>query len=126
MGWTTKPSEFKFTAISDAEKLTKKIASDTLQEVITRSPVDTGAYRANHRVSIDMQDRSSNANDVSVSATLSAGMAQIVTLRLGNTLYVQNNISYGIDLENGSSQQAPLGVYKLAFLSITNRYRGKT
>ena len=123
MGWSNRPSNFKFTVTKDAEDLTKKIAIDTLQQVITRSPVDTGAYRANHRVSVNQKDMTSDVNEVSVAKAQFDALDKIATLKLGGILYVQNNLPYGMALENGhSKQQAPLGVYKLAFLSITAKY----
>ena len=92
--------------------------------MITRSPVDTGAYRNSHRVSLNSADKSqvpigTNKNG---SEALADGAAKIATLKLGGMLYVQNNLPYGMKLENGHSKQAPLGVYKLAFLSIVAKY----
>ena len=124
MGWSSRPSNFKFTVTKDAEDLTKKIAIDTLQQVITRSPVDTGAYRNSHRVSLNSADNSQVPIGTSKSGSeaLADGAAKIATLKLGGMLYVQNNLPYGMKLENGHSKQAPLGVYKLAFLSIVAKY----
>ncbi|MEI2416216.1 hypothetical protein V8Z80_08530 [Orrella sp. JC864] len=96
----------------------KVITSDALQAVISGSPVDTGAYKGNHKVSLDGEDLSSDplAADPSGQDTLARGEAVIGQI---DTAYgyavVQNNIAYAQRLEDGHSQRAPSGIYGPAF-----------
>ena len=46
------------------------------------------------------------------------------SLKLGNLIYIQNNKAYGPRLENGWSDQAPLGIYSTTFTYITQKYGG--
>jgi len=131
MAWKNKPSNFSFNIKADAEKLIKNIAGDVLQTVITGSPVDSGAFRSNHIVSIDTPDLSTspiNGNTAPRGTldqqTFSKGAAQILKARLGNLVYIQNNLPYAMKLEEGNSEQAREGIYSLAFLSVKEKYGG--
>ncbi|EKL52142.1 hypothetical protein ACIN5180_1199 [Acinetobacter baumannii OIFC180] len=55
MGWKgKKPTEFSFDVSKAAEDQVKHIVMDTVQSLVNLSPVDTGAYRASHIVSLDL------------------------------------------------------------------------
>ena len=123
MTWNNKPSSFSLQLISEADALTKKITGEMLQQVITRSPVDTSAYRSNHRVSIGSVDKSFDVNDTGNDA-LSKGIRTIQAGGgLGKIVYISNSLPYAVFLEDGGSQQAPQGIYSLSFLSVVSKYR---
>lgn len=123
MTWNNRPSNFTLQLLSEADDLTKKITGDMLQQVVTRSPVDTGAYRSNHRVSIGNVDTSYDVSDTSNGA-ISKGIRTIQAGGgLGKIVHVSNSLPYALKLENGHSGQAPQGVYSLAFLSVVSKYR---
>ena len=123
MTWNNQPSDFTLQLLSEADDLTKKITGDMLQQVVTRSPVDTGAYRSNHRVSIGNVDTSYDASDTSNGA-ISKGIRTIQAGGgLGKVVHVSNSLPYAVRLENGWSQQAPLGVYALSFMNVVNKYK---
>ena len=57
MAWNgLRPSQFTLQVLRDGSELQRKITAAMLQGVILRSPVDTGAFRGNHRVSIGSVD----------------------------------------------------------------------
>ncbi|MBF7705616.1 hypothetical protein CUQ99_19325, partial [Acinetobacter baumannii] len=57
MGWKgKKPSSFSLDVSKAAEDHVKHIVMDTVQSLVNLSPVDTGAYRASHIVSIGSGD----------------------------------------------------------------------
>ena len=57
MGWKgVKPTSFSFEVEKQADEHVKKITMDTVQSLVVSSPVDTGAYRASHIVSIGSGD----------------------------------------------------------------------
>lgn len=123
MTWRNKPSNFSLSLLSEADTLTKKITGEMLQQVITRSPVHTGAYRQNHRVSVGNVDTSYDPNDTG-NDSLTKGIRTIQSVGgLGKVVHISNSLPYAVRLENGWSQQAPLGVYSLSFMSVVGKYR---
>ena len=121
-GWKNSPRNFGLKCLKDADNLTKKITGDMLQQVIVRSPVSTGAFRGNHRVGIGKVDP--NANNADTSNPLQKGLATIQSSGgLGKLILISNSLPYAIRLENGYSQQAPLGIYSLSFMSVVSKYK---
>lgn len=147
MAWKgTKPTDFILQVTKDAEKLVKDIAIDTIQMLATQSPVDTGAYRFSHIVSINSPDYShKEINGDPVPTALS----KIVGFQLGSVIYIQNNSPYAgviefggypnppkkgswnkkakryeIKSSGGYSMQAPKGVYTVTFNYIVQKYGG--
>lgn len=128
MAWKgTRPTAFADTIASDVGKKTRAAALQALSGVIERSPVDTGAFRGNNRVSIGQRDNGYDleATDKSGGAALSAGSG-IISSTLGapfTVIYVQNNLPYAEVLERGSSTQAPQGVFDVTFQSLIEASR---
>lgn len=122
MGWKgKKPTDFIFDVTKSEEDKVKKITMDAIQSLVVLSPVDTGAYRASHIVSIGSGDygvRGSETNAVQDAAI------QAVKFKLGNLVYIQNNQPYAKRLENGWSDQAPQGIYNTTFNYISQKYGG--
>lgn len=140
MSWTNKPSAFTKTIEADLTKKQKDIVIDALQGVVLQSPVDTGAYRASHRVSINQADQSFNKadRDKSGSSTISKGTSVLSRLVPYSTVYIQTNAPYANKIEfggfttkaetekttGGYSKQAPQGVYSTTFNYIAQKYGG--
>ncbi|QQN40330.1 hypothetical protein [Acinetobacter sp. CS-2] len=123
MSWTNKPTNFALNVLKDADDHLKKIVGDTLQQVITRSPVMDGEFRASHKVTLDsLQTTYEKGFDLSGGTTLAEGLKVASTAKIGGLVYIQTLSPYGDKLENGWSQQAPLGVFALAFQSVANKY----
>lgn len=125
MGWKGKtPTDFGLSFLAKADEEVKKITADTLQQVIVRSPVDTGEYRGSHKVSIGKPDNNyEEVLDTSGNTALMRGLRVIALAKLGDIVFVQTTSKYGIKLEDGHSQQAPLGIYALTFQYIANKYK---
>lgn len=126
MAWEgTKPTAFIRVVEGDLVDKRKVITSDALQAVISGSPVDTGAYKGSHRVSLDSEDLGANLDELDPSGqeTLAKGEAVIGQIE---TPYgyasVQTNIAYGQELEHGHSQQAAQGVYGPAFEAVRAKH----
>ncbi|HAV3007264.1 TPA: HK97 gp10 family phage protein [Acinetobacter baumannii] len=122
MGWKgKKPTSFSLEVSKAAEDHVKHIVMDTVQSLVNLSPVDTGAYRASHIISIGSDDygvRGPETNAVQDAAI------KVVKIKLGNLVYIQNNQPYAERLENGWSDQAPQGIYGLTFNFISQKYGG--
>lgn len=124
MGWKNKPSNFALDVLKTADDHLKKIVGETLQQVVTRSPVMDGEFRASHKVTLDSpQNTYEKGFDLSGSTTLAEGLKVASTAKIGGLVYIQTLSPYGTRLENGWSQQAPNGVYALSFQSVVSKYK---
>lgn len=122
MGWKgKKPTSFSLEVSKAAEDHVKHIVMDTVQSLVNLSPVDTGAYRASHIVSVGSGDY--GVREPTTNAVQDAAI-QAVKIKLGSLIYIQNNQPYAERLENGWSDQAPLGIYSTTFTYITQKYGG--
>ena len=124
MGWKNKPTNFALEVVKNADDHLKKIVGETLQQVIVRSPVMDGEFRASHKVTLDRpQNAYEKGFDLSGSATLAEGLKVASTAKIGGLVYIQSLSPYGTRLENGWSQQAPNGVYALSYQSVVSKYK---
>lgn len=125
--WQNPPTAFLRVIEQDFSKETKRIAGMMLQAVITQSPVDTGAYRANHRVSVGFEDYAFDIGQVDKAGqqTMQIGIGKIAGMPTFGTLYIQNNLPYAESLEVGSSKQAPTGIYGTSFNAVVQRLNSR-
>ena len=124
MGWKNKPSNFTLEVAKNADDHLKKIIGETLQQVVTRSPVMDGEYRASHKVTLDSpQNTYEKGFDLSGDVTLAKGKKVASTAKIGGLVYIQTLSPYGTRLENGWSMQAPNGVYALSYQSVASKYK---
>ena len=124
MGWKNKPTNFALEVVSNADSHLKKIVGETLQQVVVRSPVMDGEFRASHKVTLDSpQNTYEKGFDLSGGATLAKGLKVASTAKIGGLVYIQSLSPYGTRLENGWSQQAPNGVYALSYQSVVSKYK---
>ena len=124
MAWKNKPTNFALEVVKNADSHLKKIVGETLQQVIVRSPVMDGEFRASHKVTLDRpQNAYEKGFDLSGGATLAEGLKVASTAKIGGLVYIQSLSPYGTRLENGWSQQAPNGVYALSFQSVVSKYK---
>ena len=126
MGWTVSPKAFIGVMTDDLSKLHRATAIEILNKVIQRSPVDTGRFRANHILTLVTPNTGTKeVDDKSGSVTLAAGLSVVGGIAKGEypLIYIQNNLPYAQVLEDGSSQQAPLGIYSLAVQDVKNNLR---
>ena len=124
MGWKNKPTNFALEVVKNADDRLKKIVGEALQQVIVRSPVMDGEFRASHKVTLDSPQNSYEKGfDLSGGATLAEGLKVASTAKIGGLVYIQSLSPYGTRLENGWSMQAPNGVFALAFQSVASKYK---
>ncbi|EEW2576068.1 HK97 gp10 family phage protein [Escherichia coli] len=123
-GWSIDPSVFINQVEEDIGKKMRFISLQLLNEIVSRSPVDTGRFRANNQVSIGFPEYSTtDATDKNGAATLQQGSSVIAQGKPYSIIYIQNNLPYAEPLENGHSQQAPVGIYAVSFHGVTQAYK---
>ena len=114
-----------------ADRVVRKFGLDAIVGVLGRSPVKTGRFRASNRVGINridpsvepVRDEIIGSSPVPGTAGLEFEIARrtLAQAKFGDTLHITNNLSYGRDLENGSSRQTnnqPDGIYGATFSEL--------
>lgn len=117
---------FKAKTEKQAEQAVRKLVLDMFGTLIVRSwPVDTGRSRANNQISLnDLPTTAVLTLDKDGSATIAVGLQVLSSFKLGDTIFLYNNVSYALALEYGHSQQAPQGRYRLAVQTVISTYGG--
>ena len=124
MSWKNKPTNLVLSVLRDVDTHHKKIIGEVIQQVIVRSPVMDGEFRASHKVTLAApQNAYEKGFDLSGGTTLAEGLKVASTAKIGGLVYIQTLSPYGTRLENGWSQQAPNGVYALSFQSVVSKYK---
>ncbi|GGU84475.1 hypothetical protein GCM10009504_46050 [Pseudomonas laurentiana] len=123
VGWSLSPTALMDQIESDLTKQTRIIAMAILGEIVLRSPIDKGRFRANTIVSIGSPVFATiDRVDKSGGATIAAGQSALEGLKPYSLVFLQNNLAYAESLENGHSKQAPSGVFGLALTSVAAAY----
>ena len=112
---------------ADLNKAAKAIDADVKQVIrllalkietgaVVRTPVDTGRARASWNTTEETQDLSvaPEGDHPSYQGKLAANPNPTGYLSGEKTIYITNNLDYIVDLEYGSSSQAPNGMARLA------------
>ncbi|WAM23824.1 HK97 gp10 family phage protein [Myxococcus sp. NMCA1] len=111
--FTRQVQAFVQTTEERANEVVRKTALGILANVVTASPVDTGHFRGNWRAGVGARpDGTVEAMDKDGGATITAAASALDAAKLGDTVYVANNLPYARRLEFGHSQQAPSGMVR--------------
>ena len=100
------------------DRAVKKVALAVDQTVVLATPVDTGRARSNwviglktpSRRKVDPYAPGSNlgtGESANASASIGVARAKINARKPGDDIYISNNLEYIMELNNGSSRQAP-------------------
>jgi hypothetical protein len=111
-------SQFREKALESADKERRAICLEILKSVAMMTPVDTGRARGNWQVSSDTPKRNVIERDSkSWSSVVSQEMGNFG--KLGDTVYMTNNLPYIYGLEYGQrSEQAPSGMVRVTLARI--------
>lgn len=128
MNFASNIKKFQGMTEEKLDKVVRKTALDVYKGILELSPVDTGRFRSNNILSIDVVDKSENGIK-SESAQLIEANTKFSGKVAGHTVFIQNNLDYATALEYGRSKQAPLGVYGVTLLRfgsiLKNNAKGK-
>jgi hypothetical protein len=112
-------AKFGQKAVDNAEKIVRKIGFDMHSRIVQRMPKDTGRATANQQISINSLPSGSVLEfDKSGNATISNGGAALARFKLGDTIFLYNNVEYILALEYGHSKQAPAGMFRITFEEV--------
>ncbi len=122
-GWSTQPSLFAEVVEQDLSKRVRVIAMAMLNEIVLRSPVDTGRFRGNNIVTVGAPVYAATESlDPSGGETITRGLAAMTGLEPYTQVFIQNNLPYAEKLEDGYSRQAPAGIYGTSFNGVSQAY----
>lgn len=110
----------------EVHKVKQETATVLLTQMVTLVPIDTGTAVSNFQMDVNSPadtiipahypGRYRSTADANISATIALGKAVIDSSRPGDDLYLTNHVEYIVDLDNGSSTQAPAGFTQTALL----------
>ncbi|WP_047304443.1 phage protein [Pseudomonas fluorescens] len=122
-GWSTSLSLFADVVEQDLSKRIRVIAMAMLNEIVLRSPVDTGRFRGNNIVTVGAPVYTATESlDPSGGLTITRGLAAMTGLEPYTQVFIQNNLPYATKLEDGYSKQAPAGIYETSFNGVSQAY----
>lgn len=123
-GWSTPPSLFAGVVEEQLSQRVRVITIAMLNEIVLRSPVDTGRFRGNNIVSVGAPVYASTLSvDPAGAETIQNGVRAVTGLEPYTQVFIQNNLPYAGPLEDGHSQQAPAGIYAVSFNGVAEAYR---
>ena len=101
----------------NAAKFVRKVVLDGMTNLIRQNPVDTGRSKANWSTSVgspgadefEMLGGKTKINKKSAPADFARSVEGISEFKLGQTMFLYNNMPYMLALDQGTSQQAPSG-----------------
>lgn len=118
MGWNRKPIAIAKELETRVDELAKKQARKVFKMVYDLSPIKTGRYKSNHIVSVDRPTNFFDARRRNYARWYAVGLETINNSKRGSKLYIQQNLPYASPLEDGTSTQAPMGIYRIASASV--------
>ena len=97
-------------------------ALDVMTRVIKRTPVDQGTARGNWMATINSPSKELNEKVKDKSGAKAIGLAKRTAekAKLGNRIYLINNLPYIKPLEDGHSDQRPAGMVKVTVTEFEN------
>lgn len=110
----------KKTARRQMVQMVKKIAFELYRDVIFLSPVDTGRFRASWvmRAGRAVPEAPPEGEAQYPVPDALKSLRSIDNFRLGQTIWISNPVEYAVALEEGHSQQAPMGIAAVAIQRI--------
>lgn len=103
---------------SNGAKFVRKVVLDGMTQLIRQSPVDTGRFKANWNTSIGSIEEGTTE---STTVNMNKQKRGISTYKLGQTMFLHNNLAYALPLEYGTSEQAPKGWIRNTAISMQKK-----
>jgi hypothetical protein len=97
-----------------ADVVVRRVTFDMGAQIVNKSPVDTGRFRGNWFMGVDVRPTVSTADmDKDGSKTVARMQSLSPQIFAGKVVYVTNNLPYAMRLETGYSKQAPVGMVRV-------------
>lgn len=107
-----------------AVRIFRGTALSIFGRVIIRTPVLSGRARGNWQTQLNRAPNSVlDVKDKNGAAAITQAGKAVSRAKLGDTLFLINNLPYIEPLENGSSEQAPTGMVKVSIAEFQARVK---
>lgn len=124
--WSVSLDKLAAKAGQDIEKVGRTATFQLFNAVQLRSPVDTGRFRGNWQFGKDTIPAGALSR-LDATGTLAQQEAlRALSSPLGGVTYFVNNLPYARRLENGYSQQAPIGMVRISVREFSKYVREAT
>lgn len=97
----------------NVDRFMLEFTQDLYQEVVERSPVKTGFFKASWQPSINAPVIGPDRGDQDATYAQTNFTANLIGVKGGDIVYISNNAVYGPRLEYGWSPQAPQGMVRV-------------
>lgn len=115
MSFASDLNKFRLKVGLRSEMVCRKVLLDLTTDIVKGTPVDTGHARANWQIGISVAPSGEiQGTDKSGAAAIAAAVPQVQLFGPGKVAYLANNAPYIMQLEYGSSKQAPAGMARIA------------
>ena len=102
-----------------AEEMVRGTLFNLSALIIKESPVDTGRFRGNWQASINSPQKSKMQRlDKSGASAIGDMSSVVMSMKMGQTFYLTNNLPYARRLEYGYSKQAPSGFLRINVMRV--------
>jgi|InoplaM1SAM_1038575.scaffolds.fasta_scaffold02473_1 hypothetical protein len=125
-GFNAAINSFKIEIRDEAESMARRVAFAVDRQVVLMSPVDTGRFRANWQVSLNVDAAGTVEHIPGVKGSTRGPNTQKALdqldkltkqFKLGDTIVIINNVDYGVYLNDGTSKQAPRNFVQIAAMA---------
>jgi len=107
MSFSSDISNFNEKTEKAATRIFRGSALSVFGRIILRTPVDTGRLRGNWQVQLNKPAKGT------LTTTKAQSPDAAKKAKLGDSVFITNNLPYAQVIENGSSKQAPSGMIKV-------------
>lgn len=112
--WSKSPKSFGEAVKASVYELTRDRALAIFNYAVEHSPVDTGAYRASWTIAEGAPDYFYVGRQLKRGQVMAPPPPPRLSTKFYRKFFVANGSPYALQLENGWSNQAPLGVLRQA------------
>lgn len=121
-GWTIPLDQLARRMRVDTETVARKLMLQLFSAVVSRSPVDTGRFRANWNVSLGVPNY--ETTDSTAESRSRAQVQGVMMVALNRVVYLSNGLPYAAKLEyDGWSKQAPAGMVRVTMAELDSYLR---
>ena len=106
MSFSDEIKRFKMKTEKAATNIFRGTALSLFVKIVMRTPVATGRLRGNWLASINKAANKIDGNNSGYHGT-------VARAKLGDSIFLVNNLPYAGVIENGNSKQAPMGMVKV-------------
>tara|TARA_B110000971_G_scaffold39551_1_gene38510 strand:- start:10432 stop:10821 length:390 start_codon:yes stop_codon:yes gene_type:complete len=119
MSFSTDLDKAKLNLAGYAEEMVRGTLFSLASRIIKESPVDTGRFRGNWQASINSPQKSKMQRlDKSGASAIGDMSSVVMSMKMGQTFYLTNNLPYARRLEYGYSKQAPSGFLRINVMRV--------